>query len=124
MERFIGSSFHLRIRVEQPAPPFSTVAWSKVGGRAALAAALFAGRHHRRGAALTSSLPVRNLSSRICSPYAHRSRRLQGDRSPPQFKLLAKDALGEKCQASMAVSEKPLFIRSDKNLFFLRASAR
>ena len=34
-----------------------------------------------------------------------------------QFKVLAKNALGEKCQASMAVSGKRLFIRSDKNLF-------
>ena len=35
----------------------------------------------------------------------------------PQFKILAKNPLGEKCQASMAVSGKRLFIRSDKNLF-------
>jgi outer membrane protein assembly factor BamB len=35
----------------------------------------------------------------------------------PQFKILAKNSLGEKCQASMAVSGKRLFIRSDKNLF-------
>jgi outer membrane protein assembly factor BamB len=35
----------------------------------------------------------------------------------PQFKVLAKNSLGEKCQASMAVSGKRLFIRTDKNLF-------
>lgn len=35
----------------------------------------------------------------------------------PQFKVFAKNALGEKCQASMAVSGQRLFIRSDKNLF-------
>ncbi len=35
----------------------------------------------------------------------------------PQFKVLAKNPLGEKCQASMAVSGKRLFIRSDKSLF-------
>ena len=35
----------------------------------------------------------------------------------PQFKVLAKNSLGEKCQASMAVSGQRLIIRSDKNLF-------
>lgn len=35
----------------------------------------------------------------------------------PQFKVLAKNPLGEKCQASMAVSDGRLFIRSDKQLF-------
>ena len=35
----------------------------------------------------------------------------------PEFKVLAKNPLGEKCQASMAVSGNRLFIRSDKNLF-------
>jgi outer membrane protein assembly factor BamB len=35
----------------------------------------------------------------------------------PQFKVLGKNPLGEKCQASMAVSGQRLFIRSDKNLF-------
>jgi outer membrane protein assembly factor BamB len=35
----------------------------------------------------------------------------------PQFKILAKNPLGEKCQASIAVSDQRLFIRSDKNLF-------
>ena len=34
-----------------------------------------------------------------------------------EFKLLAKNPLGEKCQASMAVANKRLLIRSDKNLF-------
>jgi outer membrane protein assembly factor BamB len=35
----------------------------------------------------------------------------------PQFRILAKNPLGEKCQASMAISNQRLFIRSDKNLF-------
>ena len=35
----------------------------------------------------------------------------------PEFQVLAKNALGEKCQASMAISDGRLFIRSDKNLF-------
>ncbi len=35
----------------------------------------------------------------------------------PEFEVLAKNALGEKCQASIAISDKRLFIRSDKNLF-------
>jgi outer membrane protein assembly factor BamB len=35
----------------------------------------------------------------------------------PEFKVLAKNALGEKCQASMAVSGGRLFFRTDKNLF-------
>ena len=35
----------------------------------------------------------------------------------PEFKILAKNPLGAKCQASMAVANKRLFIRSDKNLF-------
>jgi outer membrane protein assembly factor BamB len=34
-----------------------------------------------------------------------------------QFKVMAKNSLGEKCQASMAVSGGRLFIRSDKSLF-------
>jgi outer membrane protein assembly factor BamB len=34
-----------------------------------------------------------------------------------EFKVLAKNPLGEKCQASIAVSDKRIFIRSDKNLF-------
>ncbi len=34
-----------------------------------------------------------------------------------QFKVVAKSPLGEKCQASMAVSGGRLFIRSDKNLW-------
>ena len=38
----------------------------------------------------------------------------------PQFKVLAKNPLGEKCQASMAISNKRLFIRSDKNLFCIQ----
>jgi outer membrane protein assembly factor BamB len=35
----------------------------------------------------------------------------------PEFKLLARNPLNEKCQASMAVSEGRLFIRSEKRLF-------
>ncbi|HEY0548856.1 MAG TPA: PQQ-binding-like beta-propeller repeat protein [Verrucomicrobiae bacterium] len=35
----------------------------------------------------------------------------------PQFKVLARNPLGEKCQASMAIAEQRLFIRSDKHLF-------
>jgi outer membrane protein assembly factor BamB len=34
-----------------------------------------------------------------------------------QFKIVAKSPIGEKCQASIAVSNRRLFIRSDKNLF-------
>ena len=33
------------------------------------------------------------------------------------FKVLAKNSIGEKCQASMAVSKGRIFIRSDKSLF-------
>jgi outer membrane protein assembly factor BamB len=35
----------------------------------------------------------------------------------PEFKVLSRNPLGEKCQASPAVSRGRLFIRSDKNLF-------
>lgn len=35
----------------------------------------------------------------------------------PEFKVLAKNPLGEKLQASMAVSQGQLFIRTEKNLF-------
>jgi hypothetical protein len=35
----------------------------------------------------------------------------------PEFKVLARNPLREKCQASMAVSQGRLFIRTDKNLF-------
>lgn len=38
----------------------------------------------------------------------------------PQFKLLAKNPLLEKCQASMAISQRRLFIRTEKNLFCIR----
>ncbi len=38
----------------------------------------------------------------------------------PQFKVVAKNPLGEKCQASMAVSNRRLFLRSDKTLFCIR----
>lgn len=39
----------------------------------------------------------------------------------PEFKVISKNPLGEKCQASMAVSGRRLFIRSDKNLFCIRS---
>jgi outer membrane protein assembly factor BamB len=35
----------------------------------------------------------------------------------PEFKVLSKSQLGEKCQASIAVSGKRLFIRSERNLY-------
>jgi outer membrane protein assembly factor BamB len=35
----------------------------------------------------------------------------------PEFKVLSRNALGEKCQASPAVSRGRLFIRTEKNLF-------
>ena len=35
----------------------------------------------------------------------------------PEFKVLAKNPLGEKTQASIAISEGRLFIRTEKNLF-------
>jgi outer membrane protein assembly factor BamB len=35
----------------------------------------------------------------------------------PEFKILARNPLDEKCQASMAVSEGHLFIRGEKNLY-------
>jgi outer membrane protein assembly factor BamB len=35
----------------------------------------------------------------------------------PEFKLLARNPLGERCQASMAVAGQRLFIRTDKNLY-------
>ena len=35
----------------------------------------------------------------------------------PEFKVLTRNPVGEKCQASMAVSGSHLFIRSEKNLF-------
>jgi outer membrane protein assembly factor BamB len=37
--------------------------------------------------------------------------------SGPEFKLLATNALGERCQASPAVSQAQIFIRTDKNLY-------
>ena len=39
----------------------------------------------------------------------------------PEFKVLSRNALGEKCQASPAVSKGRLFIRSEKNLFCIAA---
>ncbi len=35
----------------------------------------------------------------------------------PQFKLLAKNSIGERCQASPAISQHQLFIRSEKHLW-------
>jgi len=35
----------------------------------------------------------------------------------PEFKILARNSIEEKCQASYAVSQKQIFIRSEKNLF-------
>jgi outer membrane protein assembly factor BamB len=35
----------------------------------------------------------------------------------PEFRILARNKLEEKCQASMAVSQKQLFIRTEQNLF-------
>jgi hypothetical protein len=35
----------------------------------------------------------------------------------PEFKVLAKNPLNEKCQASMAISQGHLFIRTEKTLF-------
>lgn len=45
----------------------------------------------------------------------------QGDttiiEAKPEFKILGKNSIGEKCQASLAVSQGNIFIRSEKNLF-------
>jgi hypothetical protein len=35
----------------------------------------------------------------------------------PEFKVIASNPLGERCQASPAVSQGQIFIRTDKNLF-------
>jgi outer membrane protein assembly factor BamB len=40
----------------------------------------------------------------------------------PEFKVLARNPLGEKCQASPAVSRGRIFIRSDKSLFCIAAA--
>ncbi len=42
----------------------------------------------------------------------------------PQFKVLARNPLGEKCQASMAVSGSRFFIRSDQHLFCIANPVR
>lgn len=39
----------------------------------------------------------------------------------PEFKVLSRNPLGEKCQASFAVSKGRIFIRSDKSLFCIAA---
>lgn len=45
----------------------------------------------------------------------------QGDttvvKAGPEFKVVAKNSIGERCQASMAVSDGALFIRSDKHIY-------
>jgi hypothetical protein len=38
-----------------------------------------------------------------------------------EFKVLSRNPLGEKCQASPAVSRGRIFIRSDKTLFCIAA---
>jgi outer membrane protein assembly factor BamB len=35
----------------------------------------------------------------------------------PRFKIVSRNPLGEKCQASLAISNRRLFVRSDKSLF-------
>jgi outer membrane protein assembly factor BamB len=40
----------------------------------------------------------------------------------PEFKIIARNSIGEKCQASMAISQRQILIRSDKNLFCIGAS--
>jgi outer membrane protein assembly factor BamB len=42
----------------------------------------------------------------------------------PEFKIRARNPLNETCQASIAVSQKQLFIRSDKNLFCIGTGAK
>jgi outer membrane protein assembly factor BamB len=42
----------------------------------------------------------------------------------PEFKVLARNSVGEKCQASMAVSNGQLFIRSEKRLWCIGQPAR
>lgn len=42
----------------------------------------------------------------------------------PEFKVLARNSLGEKCQASMAVSRGQLFIRSERHLWCIGPAAR
>jgi outer membrane protein assembly factor BamB len=41
----------------------------------------------------------------------------------PEFKIVARNAIGEKCQASLAVSQKQIFLRSDKHLYCIGGSA-
>ncbi len=42
----------------------------------------------------------------------------------PEFKPLAKNSIGEKCQASMAISQGNIFIRSEKHLFCIGPSPK
>ena len=39
----------------------------------------------------------------------------------PEFNILAKNMINERCQASFAASQKQLFIRSEKNLYCIGA---
>ena len=41
----------------------------------------------------------------------------------PQFKLIARNSIDEKCQASIAISHQQLLIRSEKHLFCIGQSA-
>jgi outer membrane protein assembly factor BamB len=45
----------------------------------------------------------------------------QGDttvvKAGPEFKVISKNSIGERCQASMAISDRAIYIRSDKHLF-------
>jgi hypothetical protein len=38
----------------------------------------------------------------------------------PEFKVISRNNLNEKCQASMAISQAALFIRTAKNLYCIR----
>ncbi len=42
----------------------------------------------------------------------------------PEFKVLGRNAIGEKCQASMAASEKQFFLRTEKNLYCIGPRAQ
>lgn len=41
----------------------------------------------------------------------------------PQFRILARNSIGEKCQASYAVAQQQIFIRSEKNIYCIGQSA-
>src|SRR5262249_61209385 len=40
----------------------------------------------------------------------------------PRFKIVARNSIAEKCQASLAISQKQIFIRSDRNVFCVGAT--